>query len=366
MACDVLITGSGSVSETTCRALALLAREPLRVVVVGRSRPWVEDLTGLCTAMSAQLGIDARFVGDTVDWDSSSDLSDKLAAYEPRLVFHSASLQSPWDFIGDVRETGWKQLVWSAGNAIILPLQAVLAKRVASVVQQMHPSPILVNVCFPDWVNPILHHLGLPIACGTGNVGMFSGFVKARYPPPDHLVQVVGHLYHFFRIMGRSHSELEGPRVWVDDVEVADVEVALADCFHSLRSVNSRGKVINELVGAASAEVILGLLGEVPVRTHVPGPNGLPGGYPVVVGGGRVELDLPSGCSLETAVRLNQQGAYDMGAAVIDEDGYTRFSKTAEEQVARFDPALAQGFHIDDLESVCAELSALRARLETA
>jgi hypothetical protein len=146
----------------------------------------------------------------------------------------------------------------------------------------------------PDWVNPILRHLGLPIACGTGNVAMFASFVKARYPEPEHIVQVVGHLYHFFRIMGASHSDLEGPRVWIDGAEVEDIETTLADCFKGLRSVNARGKVINELVGATSAQVLLGLLSEEPVRTHAPGPNGLPGGYPVMVGVGRVDLDLPS------------------------------------------------------------------------
>jgi hypothetical protein len=53
-----------------------------------------------------------------------------------------------------------------------------------------------------------------------------------------------------------------------------------------------------------------------------------------------------------------------MGAAVIDDEGYTRFSLTAHQHIARFVSELASGFHIDDLESVCRELCALRACLE--
>ncbi len=364
MVCDVLITGSGSVTETTCRSLALMSPEPLRVTVLGRSAPWTGDLAALSGAMAAQLGRRVTFTADTVDWDEPDDLPAKLDRHRPRLVFHTASLQSPWELLGRVRETGWKRLVWAAGNAITLPMQALLAKRVALAVRDMRPAPLLVNVCFPDWVNPILRHLRLPVACGTGNVAMFTGFLKARYPEPEHTVQVVGHLYHYFKIMGRPHGLLDGPRVWVDGQEVDDVETALAPCFTGLRSVNSRGKLINELVGAASAETLLALLAPQPARTHVPGPNGLPGGYPVQVGDGRVELDLPAGISHEEALALNRQGALDMGAAIIDDRGWTAFSPTARQALTAAHAAdLAAGFHIADLEAVCAEFVRLRERL---
>ncbi|MGA5195276.1 hypothetical protein [Streptomyces exfoliatus] len=363
MTCDVLITGSGSVAETTCRSLALMAPGPLRVTVLGRAAPWVEDLTALSNAMAAELGRRVVFTAGTVDWDDPTDLEEKLALHRPRAVLHTASLQSPWELLGKVRETAWKRLVWDAGNAITLPMQALLATRVAAAVRQMDPSPLLVNVCFPDWVNPILRHLDLPVSCGTGNVAMFAGFLKARYPEPEHSVRVVGHLYHFFKIMGRRHGHLEGPRVWVDDIEIDDVETRLAACFQGLRSVNSRGKLINELVGVSSAEVLLALLGSTPRHTHVPGPNGLPGGYPVVLGDGRVELDLPPGITGTEAVALNRQGALDMGAAVIDDSGYTVFSPTAQQAVAAHASDLATGFHVDDLESVCEEFVRLRSRL---
>jgi len=45
------------------------------------------------------------------------------------------------------------------------------------------------------------------------------------------------------------------------------------------------------------------------VATHVPGPNGLPGGYPVRVHGGKVSLRLPSGLSEAEAVARNEQSA---------------------------------------------------------
>lgn len=362
MDCDILVVGSGSVAETTCRALALTAPCPLRVAVLGRSRAWVDDLSALANALSGARGTRVVFVADTIDWSAADDLPTKLDRYRARVVFQTASLQSPWDFLGVAAETRWKELVWDAGNAIILPTQVALVKQVAEVAKTLDPTPIVVNACFPDWVNPILRHLDLPITCGIGNVAMFASCLKSRYPTDR--VQIVGHLYHFFKILGTSHSELDGPRVWINESEVPDVENALAAAFHDLRSVNARGKLVNEIVGAVSSEVLLALLAETTIATHVPGPNGLPGGYPVRIGAGRVELDLPPACDETTAITLNRQGAYDMGAAVIDAAGFSRFSSTAEAVLTPYAPRFAAGFHIDDLDAASAELTALRDRLE--
>lgn len=358
---DILVVGSGSVAETTCRTLALTAPHPLRVVVLGRSRTWVDDLAALANALSGARGTRTVFVADTIDWESADDLPTKLDRYRARIIFQTASLQSPWDFLGVTAETRWKELVWDAGNAIILPMQIVLVKRVAEIARKLEPTTILVNACFPDWVNPILRYLNLPITCGIGNVAMFASCLKARHPTDR--VQIVGHLYHFFKILGTNHSELDGPRVWINDSEVPDVERALAAAFHDLRSVNARGKLVNEIVGAVSAQVLLALLADTMTATHVPGPNGLPGGYPVRIGAGRVELDLPPGCDEATAITLNEQGAYDMGAAVIDDAGFSRFSSTAEALLTPHTSRFAAGFHIDDLDAACAELTALRYRL---
>ena len=364
MSFDILIMGSGSVCETTCRALALMSSEPLRVAVLGRDHSRVNIVVALANAMSGGLNHRVRFVGDTINWDSESDLAEKIAKYSPRLIFQTASLQSPWDFLGASKPTRWKQLVWAAGNAIIVPTQVALVKRVATIVKEMSPAPILVNACFPDHVNPILKHLGLPITSGIGNVAMFAGCMRWRYPQPEHKLQIIGHLYHYFKILGKTHSDLDGPRVWIDGKEVLDVEKTLADAFYDLRSVNDLGKIINELVGTNSAELITALIGNIPVMTHVPGPNGLPGGYPVVVQNGKVELDLPSDCSEEEAIALNKQGGYDMGAAIIDENGFSAFSATAREKLMEFAPSLASGFHAKDIDAICQEIIALRTKLE--
>lgn len=361
MSYDILIIGSGSVCETTCRALALTSSKPLRVVVLGRSLERARLVAALANAMAGAISNPVGFVADTIDWDNPDDLPGKMAKYPARLVFQTASLQSPWELLGKVKETPWKKLLWEAGNAVVVPLQIALVKRVAAIAKQMSPAPIVVNACFPDHVNPILRYLDLPVTSGIGNVAMFAGVMRNRYPQPRHKVQIVGHLYHYFKILGKTHDPaLDGPRVWIDGQEVMDVETTLAGAFHDLRSVNAQGKLINELVGVNCAELLSALLGDEPVYTHAPGPNGLPGGYPIKVWNGMVELDLPASCSLEEAIALNKQGAYDMGTAVIDAHGFSAYSTTATALLSKLIPELAQGFQIADLEHICVRLLSLR------
>ena len=61
-------------------------------------------------------------------------------------------------------------------------------------------------------------------------------------------------------------------------------------------------------------------------RTHVcvPGPNGLPGAYPIRLGEEGAELVLP-GISLEEAVEINEAGARNDGIERVKDDGTVVF-----------------------------------------
>jgi len=88
------------------------------------------------------------------------------------------------------------------------------------------------------------------------------------------------------------------------------------------RSVPGRSQRIT----AASATVVFdGLVNNTKTVTHAPGPNGLPGGYPVQVGAHGVEVVLPPSLSLEAAVQINEAGLRFDGIEHIEEDGTVMF-----------------------------------------
>ena len=99
---------------------------------------------------------------------------------------------------------------------------------------------------------------------------------------------------------------------------------------------------LNALTCAHGLEVIRALLpGGGPLATSAPGPGGLPGGWPVRIAGGRVELDLPPTLPYEAALRACEAGAAGDGVARIADDGTVWFSELAQRAVAPLCPELA-------------------------
>lgn len=94
--------------------------------------------------------------------------------------------------------------------------------------------------------------------------------------------------------------------------------------------------MLNDFTGHTASLLIRDLLREGPMRTHVPGPLGLPGGYPVLLEQGRIELDLPEGVSEADAVAWQTAWGARDGVAV-DRQGRAEFSdhviETAEPYV---------------------------------
>jgi hypothetical protein len=108
----------------------------------------------------------------------------------------------------------------------------------------------------------------------------------------------------------------------------------------------------------------MALLGSEPKLVHVPGPNGLPGGYPVMATDGNVALSLPDGISTEEAVEFNGRMALEEGTAVVNTDGFVAFSETARDAIKRQAASLAEGFPAGDLDHVVEELLGLRTNLD--
>ncbi len=80
----------------------------------------------------------------------------------------------------------------------------------------------------------------------------------------------------------------------------------------------------------------------------MPGPLGLPGGYPVVLSNARVEFDLPPGQDLEEAIAFNQRMGRHDGVEAIAEDGTVSFTERAAGQVREIAPWLTAPLHPDE------------------
>ena len=177
-------------------------------------------------------------------------------------------------------------------------------------------------------------------------------------PPrrPSAEIKVLAH-YQNLAAWRRRPDERGGraPRVWLDGEEVEDVYGRFAD-------IQLTPEPVIEISGASGVPMLLALAAGRPWSGHVPGPNGLPGGYPVRLTDGALELDLPNGVTEAEATAWNASFEAENGL-VVSPEGKIGFTGVLGERLSEHVPALRNGFAVQELEAVCEELLQLRSAL---
>jgi hypothetical protein len=174
---------------------------------------------------------------------------------------------------------------------------------------------------------------------GAGNVSMIWLRVRAALLQSRALVRVFAHHAH---VTGCVRSEppegaVPRPRVFLgEQAKPADDLAYRSPPLPSDRSLNA-------LSASSALPVIRALLpGGKPVRISAPAPLGLPGGYPVLVANGRVELDLPSHMPVRQAVLFQEQCARMDGVERVASDGTVVFTPSFCAHLRRIEPRLAE------------------------
>ncbi|NUP18717.1 MAG: potassium transporter TrkA [Streptomyces sp.] len=349
---DVLIVGVGSLTRAICSSLATTAAEPCVVTLLSGTPHNAAEVCYVANTRAALSGTDVVFRALPAPEYSAEVFRSVLARVKPAVVVNCASHQSPWE--GTRAPSAWSDLVARAGFGVTLPLQSLPALTLAEAIADVHPQALLVNACFPDAVNPVLKSLGLPVFCGTGNVMTIAASLRAALQAGggQGSLRVLGHHVH----LHPPHRPDEEALAWLDGVPVPDVTETLRAQRGTPRSE------LNAVGGHATALLVSGLLDRREARVNLPGPSGLPGGYPVRISSGRIRLDLPSGMSRERAVELNQRWAV-LDGVQIRPDGEIRFTAEGDAETDKELPDLLSPFHADGIRERCARMLLLRTRL---
>ncbi|MEV4414366.1 potassium transporter TrkA [Catellatospora sp. NPDC049609] len=346
----VAVVGSGALASSLCRSLASLApprrpdTDPITVTVLARNLDAVEQLVRDCRVRTAVGGTAAVFTARPL-----GDEAATLAALQPAVLVCCASAQSPYEKA--TRPSPWTRLVEQAGFGVTLPLQATVAVRLARAVATASPHTLLVNGCFPDAVNPLLAMLGLPVLCGIGNAATLAACLQAALGLPDQRrLAVLAHHAH----LTEPDDPADEVRAWLDGAPVPGVSALLAaDRAQPRRDLNA-------IAGHAAARLLTDLLSGAEVHTSLPGPLGLPGGYPVRLTGGAVALNLP-GLDPAEAVAWNNRAGRPDGIEVGD--GRVHHLPRAAAALEAYLPEVAHGWAAADYDTVRDRFCDLRSRL---
>ena len=353
---DVLVFGTGSFAARIVFDLAATAARPVSVGVAGRNLERLSWLRIAANARAAVFGRPARFTGLPIDLSLPDPIIELISEHRPAVIVQAASSQ-PSAVIATTGDA-WSKLVAEGGLSATALFQAQISARVARALAAARHRCHFINCCFPDVVNSLLAAAGLPVACGVGNIAILSNAFagELRRTAPGE-VKVLAH-YQTVTTFRKPSEIRKGPwpRVWIAGEEVADVE-------RSFANVKITAEPAIEISGASGVPLILAMALGGDWRGHVPGPLGLPGGYPAAFREGALDLDLPASLRREDAVAWNARFEEECGL-VVSERGDARYTGILRDRLAEASPELAKGFNVRDLDAAYAEMSRLRARLQ--
>jgi hypothetical protein len=350
---DILLLGTGAFAGRIAFDLAATARQPVSVVIAGRNGPRLDWLRTAANARAAIFGTQARFTTEQTDLLRPDAPASLMTRLRPAVVVQAASVQT--SAVIATAGDGWSRLVAEGGLSATAVFQAVLSARVARAMRDEHPAAHLINCCFPDVVNGLLVASGLPVTCGTGNVAILANaFIGVL--AQGAAVQVLAH-YQTLGAWRRPAAERAGPapRVWVSGQEVANV-------FGRFRDVLLTTEPAIEISGAAGVPLILAIATGQSWSGHVPGPFGLPGGYPARWQDGALALDLPPGLSRDAAIAWNAQ--FETANGMVLDGVRACYTGRLQEELQKVSPQLAEGFDVSDLDLAYRDMEELRARLQ--
>lgn len=348
----VAVIGGGSLARNICYSLAAHTELPMTsITIAARSAQTAQEIAAIANARAAVSSCPTRFVAEVLDVSEPTAVTQFLERVRPDTVVNCASLQSPWE--GTQADSAWTRLLAEGGFGLGLPLHAALARELASAIERSGLPTAFVNACYPDAVNPLLAAERLPVLCGVGNVATLSATLHAGLRERDEgRLRVMAHHLH----LHRPGDPADEARAWVGDVAVPDVAELLA-----VHRSCSRAE-LNAVTGHSAADFLVRLSTGQEIRTDLPGPIGLPGGYPVRVQGQRISLDLPDGITRDQAVSWQQRMAEQDGV-VVTPTGEIQFSRRAASAIAAHLPDLPDSHNIQTIRELTRQLLVLREKL---
>lgn len=327
----LLLVGAGNLCLQILKILR--PKNQFEFVVLGRNEESTLRLCNLVALSCAQLGQFISIKPVIADLTEIDKVSRLLREEAPDILVNCASLQS-WRVITGLPKLTFEQLD-QAQFGPWLPMHLTLMHYLMQAVKASGISAKTVNAAFPDAVNPILSRIGLAPDIGVGNVANLIPAVRfsiARLlecEPAD--VQVRLYAQHYF-----SHYVPRGglpPRASYRLLyEVRDrpevTRLPAESVFSTVKAEFRRlGGVDGQFLTACSAvTVIEGLFSPTPVLVHAPGPLGLPGGYPVWLHDGQIDVQFSDACPQDEAVRINAICQSQDGIDEIHCDGSVTFN----------------------------------------
>jgi hypothetical protein len=302
-------------------------------LVGGRNVEALQKRTTLSLLHALQLGFSPEIACTYLDVNNIEQTAETIARFAPDIIFCAVTMQ-PWLHITTLPRP-YYETFYQAHVGPWLPLTLAPVYKLMQAVSQTGLPIKVLNASYPDVINTVLNRVNMAPLTGIGNIAnnipalRASIALKLQQPLEQVDVRFVA-AYSLNHRISRQGDAGDIPFHLTALVNGEDVTHLLdRDTVFDLLPTrfNRSAKGGSQLITAASASVVFqSMVNDREVITHVPGPNGLPGGYPVRVHAQRVEVLLPPGLPLEAAIAINEADLRFDGIERIEQDGTVIFA----------------------------------------
>ena len=321
-----------SVGELGTNVLESAARSGLfgRIVIAGR-----DGAKARARANSAIIGAGLEFdypIIEGLELDVNGPaFVPRIKSIAPDIIFTTASMMPWWQ----LEKSSAPRLPFGGYLSLHLSVMNTFRDRLA----EADLDAIWIGASYPDVVNPILHRTGFGPLCGIGNVQepipkIVAGLSRRLSLSPDQIrVKLVAqHAFEYAVLSDEVTADLPP--------YLLHVEAGGHDVTEQARQVLlepfpfTYDLFFNRITASAAIQAFRAILSPEPAAVHLPGVNGLIGGYPVVVDGPCARLDLHSDWTEAQAIDTNCRSLRHEGIEAIDSDGTVHFTESTQQAFA--------------------------------
>lgn len=295
-----------------------------------------------------------------LDLFNSEKTIELLNKEKPDAIINCTVLHT-WHLIRCLPEQIYAKIS-AAGLGAWLPCQLALSLSLSKSIKDAGLTTFYINTSLSCLTNPVMGKLNLAPTIGIGNIDLIAPAVLTYIAQQKNIdrsriktFQVCHHQHWVYpREAGYKPNAPYYLKILIDDMDVTSEFDTDTVMFESVK-LYSPGVNFTTVSASSALKNLNAMLYNENLHTHSPGPNGLPGGYPVLLNKQGAEVVLPEDISLNDAIKMNEESGKLDSIEKIEDDGTVIFTDYAYQIMKETLGFNHQSFHAWDAKDLAFE-----------
>lgn len=280
---------------------------------------------------AAHHGKHPKFGPMKIDLFDIEETAKVIRKEQPVAVINCTVLHT-WHLIRQLPEELYEKIS-SAALGAWLPCQLTLGMNLARAIKDSGVSPYYINTSLSCLTNPVMGKIGLAPNIGIGNVDLIAPailtYIAQKTGVPRCSIETFQVCHHQHWVFPRESGYKPGApyflKIMIDGQDVTKQFDTDKVMFEAV-ALYPPGIAFTTVSASSTLKNLKAMVFDQGLRTHSPGPNGLPGGYPVRLSAKGAEVVLPPEITLEEAIKINEESGRLDSIQEIQDDGTVVFA----------------------------------------